>query len=154
MSCRAPGRLHSHQVKAGCRSNMRKPASCMELGSNSGIKLFFRIGTLCSKADVVHANWHYFDDSENKPSPVWLAQPQLFRKLLGILHVQGKEKTPSMLSWTGTAFWLHASQTDKCTARFQEGVIRPPKVIYTKSPSRNWVTTFSFMRLGSNLQVY
>lgn len=30
----------------------------------------------------------------------------------------------------------------------------PLKVIYTKSPSRNWVTTFSFMNLGRDLKVY
>lgn len=28
----------------------------------------------------------------------------------------------------------------------------PLKAIYTKSPSRNWVTTFCFMRLGSDLK--
>lgn len=41
-----------------------------------------------------------------------------------------------------------------CGARFHEGVIMPLKVIYTKSPSRNWVTTFSFMNLGRDLKVY
>lgn len=49
--------------------------------------------------------------------------------------------------------WLLISRSDKCTARFHEGVIMPLKAIYTKSPSRNWVTTSSFMRLGSDLRV-
>lgn len=44
--------------------------------------------------------------------------------------------------------------TNQCGARFHEGAIKPLKVIYTKSPSGNWVTTFSFVNLGRELKVY